>query len=263
MARMRSLKPEFWLDRKLARSLSRDERMLYLGLWNQADEHGRAQADPRLIKGQVFPFDDDLTDAHVAEMLKRLDDAGVAELYDFEGDPYLFLPKLARHQRLEPGKVPSRHPAPPARGADLHTQIGADESAQDPGGAQTDSSAARTKHVAGGMEHVAGSRGAGEDGADAPRSPSSKTSKGTRVPEPFPLDAEQLRGARLLGWSDQQITDVTAEFVDYWRGVPGARGTKLDWPATWRNWMRTEARRRKIPPARGSSGDTGRPSWEL
>lgn len=29
-----------------------------------------------------------------------------------------------------------------------------------------------------------------------------------------------------------------AEFRDYWIGVPGQRGTKLDWSATWRNRVR-------------------------
>lgn len=29
-------------------------------------------------------------------------------------------------------------------------------------------------------------------------------------------------------------------FRDYWRSVPGAKGRKLDWPATWRNWVRNE-----------------------
>jgi hypothetical protein len=33
-------------------------------------------------------------------------------------------------------------------------------------------------------------------------------------------------------------------FVDYWRGRPGAGGRKLDWIATWRNWMRREHERR-------------------
>ena len=35
--------------------------------------------------------------------------------------------------------------------------------------------------------------------------------------------------------------DTQAEhpaFVDYWVAVPGQRGVKLDWSATWRNWMR-------------------------
>jgi hypothetical protein len=35
-----------------------------------------------------------------------------------------------------------------------------------------------------------------------------------------------------------------ARFRDYWATVPGAKGVKLDWDATWRNWMRkaTETR---------------------
>lgn len=31
-------------------------------------------------------------------------------------------------------------------------------------------------------------------------------------------------------------------FADYWAAVPGAKGRKLDWFATWRNWVRSEKR---------------------
>ena len=30
----------------------------------------------------------------------------------------------------------------------------------------------------------------------------------------------------------------TELFVDYFRAAPGQKGVKLDWIATWRNWMR-------------------------
>lgn len=33
------------------------------------------------------------------------------------------------------------------------------------------------------------------------------------------------------------------QFIDYWIAQPGQRGTKLDWDATWRNWMRRSAER--------------------
>lgn len=29
-----------------------------------------------------------------------------------------------------------------------------------------------------------------------------------------------------------------AAFIDYWIAQPGSKGVKLDWDATWRNWMR-------------------------
>lgn len=112
MARIRSLKPEFWDDRKLARSTSRDARMLYMGLWNQADEHGRTNGDPLWIKGRVFSYEDDLDVDAVDELLTELVAAGRVVRYVVDGDPYLFLPKLEKHQRLEPGKAASKYPDP-------------------------------------------------------------------------------------------------------------------------------------------------------
>lgn len=41
--------------------------------------------------------------------------------------------------------------------------------------------------------------------------------------------------------------ETAARFRDYWHGVPGAKGRKSDWPATWRNWVRNE---RATPQAR-------------
>jgi hypothetical protein len=33
---------------------------------------------------------------------------------------------------------------------------------------------------------------------------------------------------------------VFSEFRDYWIAVAGQRGVKLDWDATWRNWVRNQ-----------------------
>jgi len=37
------------------------------------------------------------------------------------------------------------------------------------------------------------------------------------------------------------------KFVDYWRSQPGQKGTKVDWDATWRNWIRRAAERTTQP----------------
>jgi hypothetical protein len=34
------------------------------------------------------------------------------------------------------------------------------------------------------------------------------------------------------------------KFCDYWRARAGPGGTKLDWDATWRNWVRSAAERK-------------------
>ena len=38
--------------------------------------------------------------------------------------------------------------------------------------------------------------------------------------------------------SKQEINEQLETFTDYWNGVAGAKGVKLDWIATWRNWIR-------------------------
>ena len=112
MPRIRSVKPEYWLDPKTTR-MTRDARLLYIALWNIADEHGRLFGDPRVIKGQTFPYDDDLTPDAIDALIDELAEHGKTRRYVVEGDSYLHLPKLAKHQRLEPIKVESRLPAPP------------------------------------------------------------------------------------------------------------------------------------------------------
>ena len=61
--------------------------------------------------------------------------------------------------------------------------------------------------------------------------------RGTRIPNDFAVTSE------MATWATQNVplVDVVAEtdrFRDYWTAVSGQRGTKLDWVATWRNWMR-------------------------
>jgi hypothetical protein len=39
-----------------------------------------------------------------------------------------------------------------------------------------------------------------------------------------------------------RIRAIADEFRDYWVAVPGSKGCKLDWLATWRNWVRKEVK---------------------
>lgn len=81
--------------------------------------------------------------------------------------------------------------------------------------------------------------------------------RGTRIPEPFPVDEAMTAWAREnapgCGLKDHEA------FCDYWRSVPGAKGTKVDWVATWRNWMRREQDQRSTrrPPTNGAAPSGG------
>ena len=66
--------------------------------------------------------------------------------------------------------------------------------------------------------------------------------RGSRLPDHFSVTDDMKRWA-----ADNAPTCGTTDhesFCDYWRSVPGQKGRKVDWKATWRNWMRKEHERR-------------------
>jgi hypothetical protein len=93
-------------------------------------------------------------------------------------------------------------------------------------------------------------------GSDAP-----KGKLGKRLPEDWQAAEAERAFGRNLGLSDAQIDEEQGQFKDFWRGVPGQRGHKLDWPATFRNRLRDVAGRmqlRKSSNGKGNLVDAGR-----
>lgn len=61
--------------------------------------------------------------------------------------------------------------------------------------------------------------------------------KGHRIPEGWMPDGDLITTmASECPHVDQQMEH--RKFVDYWAAQPGAKGVKLDWNATYRNWIR-------------------------
>jgi hypothetical protein len=69
-----------------------------------------------------------------------------------------------------------------------------------------------------------------------------RRARGTRLPDDFAVTAEMVEWARDNA-PDVDGRQATAAFRDYWRAVPGAKGRKSDWVATWRNWLRNDQKR--------------------
>jgi len=67
--------------------------------------------------------------------------------------------------------------------------------------------------------------------------------RGVRLANDFQIPAEWRDFARKQRrWYDDEIDAEFAQFADYWRSQPGQKGIKLDWFATWRNWVRNSRR---------------------
>jgi hypothetical protein len=61
--------------------------------------------------------------------------------------------------------------------------------------------------------------------------------RGTRLPDDWtPQDEDWQQAIAKLG--EAGTREELSKFKDYWKAQPGQRGVKLDWDATWRNWIR-------------------------
>lgn len=98
--RIRTIKPAFWQSETVG-SLSRDARLLMIGMFNRADDDGRFRAHPAQIRGELFPFDEDITAANVSTWLAELEAAGVVQLYAVDGTRYGHFPKFGEHQKID------------------------------------------------------------------------------------------------------------------------------------------------------------------
>ena len=65
--------------------------------------------------------------------------------------------------------------------------------------------------------------------------------KATRLPADWRLPDEWRQWAQdAHGVESQRAVRMSLAFRDYWVAKPGRGGVKLDWQATWRNWVRRE-----------------------
>lgn len=113
MARIRTIKPEFFTSLTLAR-VSRSARLTFIGLWTYCDDDGRGRDEARLVKAAIWPLDDDVSAADVEADLAELAAAGLIQRYAVEGSRYLAVRNWNEHQKIG-HPTPSKIPAPPAR----------------------------------------------------------------------------------------------------------------------------------------------------
>lgn len=73
---------------------------------------------------------------------------------------------------------------------------------------------------------------------------------GTRIPDDWRPSEEDDTFAASQGLVKSQIDFEADKFRDFWISKSGKDGVKLDWPATWRNWIRNSRTRSTGPPQR-------------
>jgi len=93
VARIRYIKPEYFLDEELA-DLGMQARLLFIGLWTIADRDGRLEDRPRKIKAQIFPYDA----VDVDNILNELSPKFIVR-YKIAEHCYIQIRNFKKHQR--------------------------------------------------------------------------------------------------------------------------------------------------------------------
>lgn len=107
--RIRAIKPEFWVSESVGR-LTRNARLLFIGLWSFADDSGRGRGAFPAISGALFPYDDDALE-HVQSWFGELVKEGMVRRYQAaDGNWYYDIPKWLKHQKIEKPSKPLHPP---------------------------------------------------------------------------------------------------------------------------------------------------------
>lgn len=98
MARIRTIKPEFWTSEQVM-ECSALARLLFIGVWNFCDDAGNHPMSAKTLKALVFPGDD-ITSAQVEGMLVELQSNGLISLYEHSSKRYLHVNGW-HHQKID------------------------------------------------------------------------------------------------------------------------------------------------------------------
>lgn len=106
MARIRTIKPEYWTSEQVL-ELSRDARLLFIGLWNFCDDGGNHPASAKTLKAEVLPADD-VSASVVMQWVDEIIEQGLLAEYEVDGREFWHVTGW-RHQRIDQPTL--RHPA--------------------------------------------------------------------------------------------------------------------------------------------------------
>ena len=182
--RIRSIRPEFWSSEDIA-AMDWATRLIYIGLWSYVDDNGVGRDVERLILADLFPLDEDLSEASVRVhgALQYLFEQGHIVRYRVDGKPYLHVVAFNTHQKIN-RPSDGRYPLPTSADTDIH-------------GALSEPSVSPPANVPLG-EGEKGRRGEGEKGKD------------TRLAPLDPAPSDRLPA----------VVEQTAGFDEFWAAYP-------------------------------------------
>lgn len=108
MARRRMIDPNIWQSEDFA-ELSLLAKLVFIGMFSNADDEGRGKAKAAYLKSIIFPYDDGLRVADIEKSLSEIAAKMSVTLYDHDGKQYYLFNSWSKWQRVDkpqPSKIP-------------------------------------------------------------------------------------------------------------------------------------------------------------
>ena len=110
MPRSRMVKPEFFDDEKLA-EMSRDARLLFVGLWVNSDDYGVVKGNHKWLKSKIFPYDE-ISPKQFTMWINEIESRDCIRAFKEKGENYYYIRTFSKHQTInKPSQT--RNPTPP------------------------------------------------------------------------------------------------------------------------------------------------------
>lgn len=188
------------------------EFRLWVGLITQADDAGRGDARPQIIKGRVFPLRDQVTQKNISDGLDALECVGLISLYKVGGRPFYVFPGWSEHQRIRDCKP--KYPAPEDADEDF----------------------CQSAAICGELPQVAASCGLNPIQSNPNPNPNPNTRDNARV-RFVPPTVEEVAAYCSL----RRNSVDPQRFVDYYtsNGWKVGRNAMKDWKSAVRNWEKS------------------------
>ena len=236
MARIRTIKPEFWTSEQIA-ECSPNTRLMFIGMWNFCDDYGVIPASVKRLKMQLFPADESIGSDDIRRMIDELSKNDLLQEYDIDGKAYWYVTGWARNQNIE--SPTGRYPMP--NGEVGKTIRGSRANTGEYRRSPQDQKALREQDspndllTFGEVEPKGKGKGKGVEASK----PQKSSTRGSRLKEDWKPSDELIEWAKRER-PDLEIQKTVDVFVDYWVSASGSKGVKNDWDRTFKNWVRNQ-----------------------
>lgn len=238
MARIRTIKPEFWTDEDLS-EVSAEAALLAIGLLNHADDEGYFSANPGLVKAAVFPIRETYRSTTV--LIRELYAIGYLKLYlSTDGRRFGKITNFENHQVINK-KKPSKIKALQVRdeyGIDtvpLPEDYWGERKGKERKG-NTHTNAGAGAHAKGDSDQDSGANGADQTPQEPTPPTADLTTLSTRIsdnwePDKTTQDRIAINGLRTYATADERLKFIAHQ--------QAAGRIAADWGALWIKWLVT------------------------